>query len=142
MSPARPLFLLAAALALPAHAADAEPSLAGSLGQLVLGLAVVIALLLATLWFIKRLSTPRGAAAGLKVLGALPVGQRERVVLMEVAGKVLVLGVTQASIRTLHTLTLEELHAAGGPAALSANAPAGDFAGWLRQSLERRNHGR
>lgn len=133
-----PLLLLAAA---PAWAAEADSNLAGSLGQMVFGLAVVIGLLLASLWFIKRLSAPRGAAAGLKVLGAVPVGQRERVVLVEVGDKVLLLGVTQNNVRTLHTLAAEELRIEpAGP------APAGgmprDFSGWLRQSLERRGDGR
>ncbi len=107
---------------------------------MLLGLVVVIGLLLATLWLIKRLSTPHGAAAGLKVLGAVPVGQRERVVLVEVAGKVLVLGVTASNVRTLHTLGADEIQ--GALTAVPGTRPPPDFAGWLRQSLERRNDGR
>ena len=134
------IVLLLAAATSPARAAEADPGLAGSLGQMVLGLAVVIGLLLATLWLIKRLSMPRGATAGLKVLGAVAVGQRERVVLVEIAGQVLVLGVTPGSVRTLHTLPLEAIRAE--PAAATAGNAAGEFSGWLRQSLERRRDAR
>jgi len=134
--------LLLAAGAAPAHAAEADPGLAGSLGQMVIGLAVVVGLLLATLWLIKRLSMPRGATAGLKVLGAVAVGQRERVVLVEMAGQVLVLGVTPGSVRTLHVLPADVFHTESGAAAAGAGAAPGDFSGWLRQSLERRRDAR
>lgn len=119
---------------MPAMAETAPPELGSSLVQLVGGLAVVVALLLGTLWLIKRLSSPRGAAAGLKVLGAAPVGPRERVVLVELADQVLVLGVTPASVNTLHTLPLETFRA-HSPEASQATP---DFQGWLTKALERR----
>jgi flagellar protein FliO/FliZ len=122
---------------MPARAAEATPGVAEGIGQMLLGLAVVLGLLLGSLWLIKRLSTPRGAAAGLKVLGAVPVGPRERVVLVEIAGQVLVLGVTPNSVRTLHTLAADALqHTPETPAAVH---PLGDFPSWLKRSLERRN---
>jgi hypothetical protein len=37
---------------------------------MLFGLAVVIALLFACLWLIRRLSAPRGGGAAIKVLGA------------------------------------------------------------------------
>lgn len=127
-------------LAASAHAAgeNAPPGLAGSVAQMLFGLVIVIALLLLTLWLIKRLSVPRGAAAGLKVLGGVPVGPRERVVLVEVAGTVLVLGVTNTQVRTLHTLDASQLPglADGVPGVPAAN----DFSSWLKQSLERRKN--
>ena len=133
-----PLALLLAAP--PLAAADTPPDVAGSIGQMVFGLAVVIGLLLAGLWLIKRLSLARGAMTGLKVLGAVPVGPRERVVLVEIAGKILVLGVTSASVRTLHTLSAEEAAGLVGPG--EAGKAAGDFPGWLKRAMERRNDAR
>lgn len=130
-----PVILLSAVM--PARAAEATPGVAEGLGQMLLGLAVVLGLLLGSLWLIKRLSTPRGAAAGLKVLGAVPVGPRERVVLVEIAGQVLVLGVTPNSVRTLHTLAADTLQHT--PEAPTAAHPFGDFPSWLKRSLERRN---
>ena len=133
-----PLALLLAASP-PLAAADAPPDVAGSIGQMVFGLAVVIGLLLAGLWLIKRLSVARGALTGLKVLGAVPVGPRERVVLVEIAGKVLVLGVTQSNVSALHTLPAEELGDTNPPD--PAGRP-GDFGGWLKRAMERRNDAR
>lgn len=132
--PALPALALLAAAG-PAAAETLPPDIGSSLAQLVGGLAVVVALLLGSLWLIKRVSGPRGAAGALKVLGAAPVGPRERVVLVELADQVLVLGVTPSSVNTLHTLPLEEFrkHSPRLPA-----APGGDFQGWLAKALERR----
>lgn len=139
-SPRSLLLIAFSAAPTPLWAADAAPSVAGSAVQMVLGLAVVIGLLLASLWLIKRLSAPRGAAAGLKVLGAAPVGPRERVVLVEIAGKVLVLGVTSGNVSALHTLSADEL-GDFDPGAPSHPAPGG-FGGRLKRAMEQRREPR
>lgn len=102
---------------------------------MVIGLGAVIAILLVSLWLIKRLAAPRGAAAGIKVLGAVSVGSRERIVLVKIADKVLVVGVSSASISTLHTLDAAELQDNDDSA---ATAPGKDFSRWLKLSMERR----
>lgn len=131
------MMLAIATAAMPAHAAEAMPDLASGIGQMLGGLAVVIVVLLASLWLIKRLAAPRGAAAGLKVLGGVSIGSRERVVLVEVAGKVLVLGVASASVTTLHTLDAAALeHMAPPP----SPAGGGEFSRWLKTSLEQRRN--
>jgi flagellar protein FliO/FliZ len=131
-----PRFILLLIAASPsAYAAEPLPSLGEGIGQLVLGLAVVIGLLLATLWMIKRLSSPRGAAAGLKVLGAVPVGPRERVVLVEVADKVLILGVAPGSVRALDSVATTDFQSRFEPD--ERKETAGDFASWLKRSMER-----
>lgn len=119
-------------------AAPAAPGITDGLAQMLLGLAVVLGLLLGCLWLIKKLSAPHGAAAGLRVLGAVPVGPRERVVLVEVGGQVLVLGVTPSNVRTLHTLPADALQGAS-PHVAPPPGPFGDFQGWLKRSMERRN---
>ncbi|HRP74274.1 MAG TPA: flagellar biosynthetic protein FliO [Rhodocyclaceae bacterium] len=129
--------LLLLTFATPLHAAEPVPSLASSIGQMLIGLTVVIALLLGSLWLIKRLAAPRGAAAGLKLLGGMSIGSRERIVLVEVADKVLVLGVTAASVSTLHTLNASELPQTSS---VSTAAPAGEFSRWLKHSMERRKN--
>ena len=142
----RPLLyaLLLIGLSGPAQATDpsSAPGFAGSLAQMLLGLGIVIALLLLTLWLIKRLSVPRGGASGLKVLGAAAVGPRERVVLIEIADTVLVLGVTTSNVRTLHTFEADQLPCTETGNSLSApRMPTGnEFAVWLKKSLERRKH--
>lgn len=133
--------LALAGAGMPALAADAAapaaPGISDGLAQMLLGLAVVLGLLLGCLWLIKKLSAPRGAAAGLKVLGAVAVGPRERVVLVEVGGQVLVLGVTPSNVRTLHTLPADTLHSIAHD--VPPAGPFGDFQGWLKRSMERRN---
>ncbi len=131
--------LLLPFLSAAAHAQSTTPAtseLGSGFGQMLFGLAVVIAILFATLWAIKRLTAPRGGSVPLKVLGATAVGPRERIVLVELAGNVLVLGVTQSSVQTLHVLDAGELPAA------TPQPPTGlDFSAWLKQSVERRKHG-
>ncbi len=122
-----------------ATAADGSLDAAGSLVQMLLGLAVVIGLLYASLHALKRLGAGGGKSAGLvKIRCATAVGPRERVVLVDVAGKVLVLGVTPGRIAPLHTLDAADLP--GAPEASDTPAPAGkDFQSWLKQTLERRS---
>ena len=124
-------------LATRAAAADGSLDAAGSLVQMLLGLAVVIGLLYASLHVLKRLGAGGGKSAGLlKVRCATAVGPRERVVLVDVAGKVLVLGVTPGRITPLHTLDAADLP--GAPD--DTPHPAGkDFQSWLKQTLERRS---
>lgn len=137
MKPAQRALALSISLASPAlHAAEPLPAVSDGLFQMLVGLAVVVAMLLGCLWLIKHLSTPRGAARGLKVLGAVAVGTRERVVLVEIADKVLVLGVTTAQINALHTLQATELPRDEGSA--RDGTPKVDFAQWLKKSLERK----
>ena len=87
-------------LLVPATAAAEDGlTLAATVGQMILGLGLVLALLFGALLLIKRLSLPRGpAASSLKVVGAAAVGPRERVVLVEVGDKLLVLGVAQHQV--------------------------------------------
>ncbi len=129
----------------PLHAAETAaaasppgPDLAVGLGQMAFGLAVVIALLFACLWVIRRLSAPRGSAASaLKVLGAVAVGPRERVVLVGLGDTVLVLGVAPGQVRTLHVLPADELPTLAGGTAAAVSMK--DFPAWLRQAMERRH---
>ncbi|HEX8988922.1 MAG TPA: flagellar biosynthetic protein FliO [Rhodocyclaceae bacterium] len=124
-------------LLLPAQAAWAEtaalPDTGGSIIQMLLGLGVVLAMLFGTLWVLKRLSVPRGPGSGLmRVVAGIPVGPRERVVLLEIGSSWLVLGVAQGQVSTLAEVPRQEL-----PPAASAADTARDFAGWLKQMTER-----
>lgn len=139
------LALLLTAPAVMAQAPDApaamgSPSndLTGSLMQMLFGLAVVIALLLACLWVIRRLAAPRGSAAAIKVLGAAAVGPRERVVLVRLGEQLLVLGVAPGSVTKLHEMKPEDL-----PLPTEGNTtpfpPNRAFSAWLKQAMERRD---
>jgi len=116
--------------------ATASPDFAASLVQMLFGLAVVIALLFACLWLIRRLAAPRGGATVIKVLGAAAVGPRERVVLVQLGEQVLVLGVAPGSVNKLHEMNRNELPL---PTSAGADQAGPNFSGWLKQAMERRN---
>jgi flagellar protein FliO/FliZ len=122
-----------------AQAETASPSLAQAgtgIVQLLAGLALVVGLIFASLWLLKRLSTPRGATAGLlRVVAGTAVGPRERVVLVEIGDEWLILGVAPGSVSALHRLRRQDL---GAPPTEKA-APATDFGTRLRGMLERKN---
>ena len=132
-----PLPALSLLLAVPsAIAADSPTPLASTIGQMVLGLGLVLALLFGALLLIKKLSLPRGAAASsLRVLAAAAVGPREPVVLVEIGETLLVLGVAPGQVNALHSMNKADLPAAPAESPLAAE---GAFAGRLRQMLDKR----
>lgn len=108
--------------------------LGGSIVQLVLGLAVVIALLFASLWLLKRISAPRGEAAGLiRVIAGTAVGPRERVVILEVGGTWMVLGVAPGQVSALAEIPRINL------AAQASAPPPGNLPGWLQRIVDHRH---
>jgi flagellar protein FliO/FliZ len=140
-------FALFAACIQPAMAAAPVPGagsavVAGSVVQVILGLAVVLALVAATAWLLKRFSSMGTASSGIiRVIGGAAVGQRERIVLVEVAGTWLLVGVAPGQVRMLHTMPRTESAIANDAAAPAAPAAGAGFATWLRRVTERRNHG-
>ena len=72
----------------------------GMLTQLTLGLVVVLALAVGLSWLLRRHVLPRGGA--IRVIGGLPLGSRERLLLVEVDEVRLLIGVTSQQIQTLH----------------------------------------
>ena len=120
----------------------AAPDFAGSLMQMLFGLALVIALLFGCLWIIRRLSARRGGAAAIQVLGAAAVGPRERVVLVQLGEQLLVLGVAPGSVTKLHEMQRDELPLASvgtSSASGAGSPPTPNFSNWLKHALERRN---
>ena len=99
--------ILALLLACPALTLAADPGRmespavsGGMLTQLTLGLAVVLALAVGLSWLLRRHVLPRGGA--IRVIGVLPLGSRERLLLIEVDETRLLIGVTSQQIQTLH----------------------------------------
>jgi flagellar protein FliO/FliZ len=75
------------------------------LGQVTLSLILVVALLLALAWALRRLNRlqPQGAG-GLRLLGGLSLGARERILLVEAEGRRVLVGVSPGGLRTLLVL--------------------------------------
>jgi len=75
----------------------------------VAAFVLILALIPAALWLLKRTPLGGGGTAGLmRVVGALPLSPNQRIVTVEVGSgderRWLVLGVSPAGISTLHTL--------------------------------------
>ena len=106
-------FGLAARAALPTVPPPAaEPvrsfALAGLL-QAALGLGAVIGLIFLCAWAARRLGLkPSGGNRLLKVVSSAMVGQRERVVVVEIGDAWLVLGVAPGQVSALHTLPAQK----------------------------------
>ncbi|CUB07111.1 FliO/MopB family protein [Tepidiphilus thermophilus] len=72
--------------------------------QLALGLGITAIALWAAFATLRRLQRRQGGRVGLSILGAIAVGTRERVVLLEAEGVRLLLGVTPNTITLLQRL--------------------------------------
>lgn len=86
----------------------------GMLAQLTLGLVVVLALAVGLSWLLRRYALPRDGL--IRVVGGLPLGSRERLLLVEVDKTRLLLGVTATQIQTLHVFAPGTAPPAGAPA--------------------------
>jgi len=107
--------------------------------QVMLGLGLVLAVMAGCAWLLRRFGgMPRGAAGVLKVIGGSAVGQRERVVLIEVNDTWLVVGVAPGHVTALHSMPKGENLPAGAPQAASV-ATSDYFPGWLKRMTEKRN---
>lgn len=88
-----------------APACAQTPAAGPSLLPLALAFAFVLALIPLAVWLLKRLgAAPVQASAALRVVAQLPLGARERLVVVEAGERLLVLGVTAHAITRLGTL--------------------------------------
>lgn len=102
--------------------------------QVVLGLGFVLALMAGLAWLLRRFGgVQQGAAGAIKILGGAAVGQRERVVLVEIADTWLVIGVASGHVSALHSMPKGEIKENAGQVRGNAR-----FSAWLRQSIEQR----
>ena len=122
------------AWAAPAVTSDAQTSVAGQVAQLALGLLFIIGLIFLLGYLMRRVG-PLAAQGGqqIRVLSSLPLGPRDRLMLVDVAGKQLLLGASPGRISTLHVFDepIADLPAQG--------AATGDFAQKLQALLKREN---
>ena len=98
--------LAAAETARPAYTPPPPAAISsGSVLQIIFSLLLVLAAVILVAWVLRRINLPqRGAASLLKVIGGVAVGQRERVVLVEVNDTWLVLGIAPGQVRALHSM--------------------------------------
>ncbi len=116
------LLTLAAAAAEAAEPAARSAVPGGTdLAQVMLSLILVLALIAGMAWLARRLRlAPRAAGDGIRILADLPLGPRERVVLIAVGDRQALVGVSGAGVTTLGLLDAPVvLQAAAGAAAPS-----------------------
>lgn len=137
-----PSAALAQSVAKPPVAAPA-PDFGGSLLQLSLSLAAVVAMIFGTLWLLKKLTQQRSSATGLmRVVAGTAVGARERVVIVEVGSTWLVLGVAPGRVSALAEIPRQATPAAEPRRPASADfseATSNSFSSWLRRASGNNN---
>jgi flagellar protein FliO/FliZ len=97
-------FVAAGALLLIPSSAFAAPDTATSMLTVLLSLVLILGGFVAVAWFARRYLPGMGTQGAVKVVATTPVGTRERVVVVEVDGTWLLLGVGGGNVRLLHTL--------------------------------------
>jgi flagellar protein FliO/FliZ len=103
-----------AAVEAPAHkfaqpaASSAPVAPAAGLAQVTLALALVLAAIFAAAWAVRRFRLLSGGRtesdARITVLAERAVGPRERVVLLQVGGEQVLVGVATGNVRRLHVM--------------------------------------
>lgn len=125
----------------PTAPAAAQPtgSAAGSLMQTTFALLLVLALLAALAWFLKRYGPKAaGGSANLRMVGALNLGGRERIIVVEVGDQWIVVGASPGRVNALATMPKQ--HTVEPQPGMQPGLPmAGGFADWLKQTIDKRN---
>src|SRR5579862_4302894 len=106
----------------------------GGLGEVTLALLLVLGAVFALAWLLKRARGLGSRAGGaLEVLAQLPLGQKERAVLLKVGATQILLGVAPGRVNTLYVLPepLELTQRSAPP----ATDPSPSFRALLLRSL-------
>ncbi len=113
----------------------AAPTAAGSLLQTVAALAAVLAIVMGLAWMLKRFG-PKTITGGstVRLVGALSVGARERILVVEVGDQWIVVGASPGRMNALATLPRQEADPLA-PNTLQAT----NFAEWFKQTIDKRN---
>jgi flagellar protein FliO/FliZ len=118
-------------------ASTASPG-AGGLLKTIMALMLVLGLLAGLAWLMKRYGPKMsGGSANLRVVGALNLGGRERIMVVEVGDQWIVVGAAPGRVNALHTMLRQETDLT--PAAAHGAIPANNFSDWLKKTIDKRN---
>ncbi|MCC6708577.1 MAG: flagellar biosynthetic protein FliO [Gammaproteobacteria bacterium] len=89
-------------------AASSAPVGFGQAVQVILGLVLVLGMIVAAAWGARRLQAIRPQGRGhIRIVEGLAVGTRDKLLLVEVDGQRVLLGMSPGRIATLHTFSAE-----------------------------------
>ncbi|NTS76386.1 flagellar biosynthetic protein FliO [Catenovulum sp. SM1970] len=109
------------------------PTLASTIPSLLFSLVVVIAIVVALATILKKTSLVANKSNGMKVVSMLPLSTKERLIVVEVEGEQLLLGVTNNQINLLKKLD--------SPIAEKAGFAEQGFKNLLQQTIKKNaNH--
>lgn len=81
------------------------PGTSSMILQVVISMVLVLIMIVGAAWFFRRISSLTGLAPqAIRVVGGLSLGARERMVLVEVGGEQLLVGVSPGRINLIHIL--------------------------------------
>ena len=70
-----------------------------------IGLVIVLSIFFVCVWALRKLNaSTANSAEKMRIVGGFPLGLREKVILLQVGKKQLILGITPGRIETLHVL--------------------------------------
>jgi flagellar protein FliO/FliZ len=70
-----------------------------------IGLVIVLSIFFVCVWTLRKLNaSTANSAEKMRIVGGIPLGLREKVILLQVGKKQLILGITPGRIETLHVL--------------------------------------
>ena len=119
-----------------AAAASSAASTLPGFGQMALSLLVVLGLIFALAWGLKRLQGLRvTGGASLRIHGGLQVGAKEKVLLIEAGGQHLLIGVSAGGVNTLHVYAEPPVTTVGGDGTPELPPFAVAFRDALKKSL-------
>jgi flagellar protein FliO/FliZ len=127
--------LLSATYSLATASDKPLPSSTGGIFQILIVLLLVLGLMVGAAWLLKKFNASGITSQGeVKIVGGVAVGNRERIMVVEVADQWIVVGVTSSNISALSTMPRQETRQQPGNQAISNN-----FAQKLKQLIEKRN---
>lgn len=86
--------------------ASIDPMSSSYLLKLTGGLILVVAVIFMLAWIVKKMNlTPQSQTGLIKVIAGLNLGTKERVVLLEISGEQILVGICPGRMETLHVLT-------------------------------------
>ena len=112
----------------------------GILMQTIFALLLVLGLLAALAWAAKRYGPKlTGNSAHLRLVGALNIGGRERIMVVEVGDQWIVVGASPGRVNALATMPRQETGVQSAATLAGDTLPTTNFSDWLKKTIDKRN---